>query len=557
MNRTGRFLPEAVATSALRWDILAGLTLWGVLVPEGLAYAGMAGMPVQAGLYTLLVSLPLYFLLGKSPVLVCAATSSESILMAAVVAPLAFADPARYAILTALLILTTGVLFLAAGLCRLGRVASFLSKPVMTGFVFGLAIFISANQLHKILGLPRGHGDIFMQLLQMGGSLGHCNPVTVCVGGTALLLLYILERYAPRIPAGLCIMALGIGASRLFELSLVHGVAIVHTFKPGLPDLVVPAINLKDVLDLAPAAAGLALVAFSQAIGAVESYAEKSERHADADRELIALGAANVASSFVGGLLAGGSMSSTAVNMAAGARSKLSTLVTACMVLLTVCFFTPVFQELPEAILGAVVMHAVFKLMKVSEMRRYLALNPIEFVLAMIALLGVVFLDILPGLALSVVASLLRLIMYASKVEVAVLGAVDSCSRVWLNTTEHPQAIETPGVRVLRLDRPLFFANAEGFRARIDELRRKEPKAKAVVLQMAGNMRLCVTGADMIASLARSMRGDGVQLAFVDPAPKVLQALRANGIFATGGEEHVYRSVDEAVAKLAGLPPKV
>ncbi len=306
----GRIAPGA--------DLLAGLTLWGVLVPEALAYAGMAGMPASAGLFTLLASLPLYFLCGGSPVLVCAATSVESIMMAAVVAPLAGGDAARYLGLMALLIATTGIVFLAGGLLRLGRATSFLSKPVMTGFTCGLAIYIAADQLHKLLGLPHGHGDTLRQIAQLAAGIGRCNPATASVGVASLALLFVLERLTPRVPAGLCVMVLGLVASKAFALGETHGVAVIQGIRAGLPSLALPHGGMADVRAVVPAALGLALVAFSQALGAVRSYAPRFGVGVDADRELRALGLANLGSALLCGLLAGGSMSSTAVNVAAG-----------------------------------------------------------------------------------------------------------------------------------------------------------------------------------------------------------------------------------------------
>ena len=556
-NASGGWIgPDAFSRSFLRTDILAGLTLWGVLVPEGLAYAGMAGLPVQVGLYTLVASLPLYFLLGRSPVLVCAATSAESIMLAAIVAPLAGADPVRYAVLAGLLVLLTGTIFLAAGLLRLGRVSAFLSKPVMTGFVFGLAISIAANQLHKILGLPRGHGDIPAQLAHLAGHLDQCNPATVAVGGGALALVLLLERTLPRLPAGLVIMALGICLSRLLNLGPQHGVSTVAAFPAGLPGIVWPLLNRQDLLALAPASLGLALVAFSQALGAVAGYAGKSGRPVEADRELTALGLANLGSSFLGGLLAGGSMSSTAVNVAAGARTRFSTLVTALMVVLTLCFFTPALQGLPEAILGAVVLHAVLGLMKVAEMRRYYRLNRIEFSLAMVALLGVVVLDILPGLVLAVAASLLRLIFYAGNVNLSILGQLDGCAPVWVDMGQYPQAREAAGIRVLRLNMPLFFANAGKFHAVVTQLCRQQPAPRALVLHLPANPRLCITATDMLLAVARELRAARVELAFVDPAPETLRILRASGLLALVGEAHVYPGIAEAVAALDPGTPR-
>ena len=538
----GRITPGA--------DVLAGLTLWGVLVPEALAYAGMAGMPASAGLYTLLASLPLYFLFGGSPVLVCAATSVESIMMAAAVAPLAGGDAARYLTLMALLVATTGIVFLAGGLLRLGRATSFLSKPVMTGFTCGLAIYIAADQLHKLVGLPHGHGDTLRQIAQLVTGIGRSNPATACVGVASLALLFVLERLAPRVPAGLCVLALGLLASKAFALGETHGVAVVQNVRAGLPALALPHGGMADVRAVFPAALGLALVAFSQALGAVRSYAPRFGVRAEPDRELRALGLANLGSALLGGLLAGGSMSSTAVNVAAGARSRVATLVTTVLVVLTLTFFTPVFRGLPEAVLGAVVMHAVVRLFNLSELRRFSRINPVEFALAMLALAGVVLLDILPGLVLAVAASLTRLLMVASDVNLTVMGELAGCGPFWVDTAQHPEAMEVPGVRVLRMDGALFFANAEKFRAAVLSLAGQAPVPGAVAIQLRANGRLCITAADMLRTLARELADHGVRLAFIEPAPATLRMLRQNGVLELVGEKRVYPSIERAVADL-------
>lgn len=532
-------------------DILAGMTLWGVLVPEGLAYAGMAGMPLEMGLYTLLASLPLYFLFGGSSVLVCSATSAEAIMTAAIVAPLAGLDPHRYASLTVLLVLVTGAIFVAAGACRLGRVASFLSKPIMTGFIFGLAIYIAVSQLHKVLGVHRGHGSTLMQLAHLLTNPDRINLVSTAVGGAALALIFLFERFAPRLPASLAVMALGIAGARLFELDSLQLMATVHSFPAGLPGVSLPEVTFADIESLIPPSIGLALVAFSQALGAAEGFAAKTGQRVDADRELRALGIANVGSSLMGGILAGGSMSSTAVNVAAGAKSQASTLTSWVMVILTLCFFTPVLRGFPEAILGAVVIHAVVRLMKVGEMKRYRALNRIDFILALVALGGVIFLNVLPALVIALAASVIRLVLYASNVSIAVLGRVGDDESLWMDTDQCPEAREAPGLRVLRLDRPLFFGNADRVHTRVLELCGSLPGGSTVVLDLKVNARLCVTGVDMLRSLAGELRDASIQMAVIEPAPEVLGILDKAGVLAAMGDGHVYQSAEHAARSLA------
>ncbi len=550
------WLPRYKA-SYITADLFAGLTLWGLLIPEGLAYAGMAGAPVEAGLYTLLASLPLYFLFGESRMFVCASTSSSSIMMAAVVAPLAGGDPARYAVLLLLLVLVVGVLFLLAGLFRLGAVSAFLSEPVMTGFVFGMAVFIAASQAHKVFGLPKGSGDTLLQLAHMAEHILSANPATTCVGLGALALLFVMERALPRLPAGLFVLALGIGAAHFFNLETAYGVSSVGVFPPGPPHPAVPAIALTDLALLAPGAAGVALVAFSQALGTAGAYAAKFGQEVDADRELVAMGLANIGSFFLGGLVNGGSMSSTAVNDAAGARTQLSTLAAGFMTVLTLFFLTPLFHGLPEAVLGAIVIHAVVRLMKVREMARFFRWDRQEFGLALIALSGVVCLNIFTGLMIAVAASLLRLVWRASKLRISVMGILPGLDGVFVSRDQHATAREIPGVTVLRLDGALFFANTAILRDRVRGLLAADPKPRAVALWLAGNAELGVSSAGVLLSLARQACASGVILAFISPAPKVAAMLRRSGVAAVCGEDRFYPDIRLAVRALtAGAAPQ-
>lgn len=534
-------------------DILAGLTLWGLLIPEGLAYAGMAGAPVEAGLYTLLASLPLYFLFGPSRMFVCASTSSSSIMMAAAVAPLAGADPARHLTLLLLLVLLVGVIFLLAGLMRLGFVSAFLSEPVMTGFVFGMAIYIAASQIPKLVGIPKTSGDTVVQLFHLAEHIGRAVPATVCTGAGALILLFVLERLLPRLPAGLFVIGFGIAAVHLLGLDTDLGVTTVGAFPSGLPGAHPPHIRLADVAALAPGAAGVALVAFSQALGTAGNYAAKFGQDVDADRELTAMGLANIGSFFLGGLVNGGSMSSTAVNDAAGARTQVSTLAAALMAMMTLLFFTPVFHDLPETVLAAIVIHAVARLMKVSEMRRFFRWDKGEFALAMIALLGVICLNIFSGLMIAVAASLLRLIWKASKLRISVMGVLPGCGAPFVSLDQRPDAEEIPGLCILRLDGALFFANAAQLRDRVRGLLHSTGKPREIILQLRANTELGISSAGVLLALVKEARTAGVGIAFADLCPEVLDMLRRCGVVGIVGEERMFQHLAPAVEAFQGL----
>jgi MFS superfamily sulfate permease-like transporter len=285
----------------IRFDVIAGATIWGLLVPEMIAYAGLAGLPPQAGLYTLLVTLGAYAIFGTSRHVVAAGTSAAAVLVASGVVDRGPVNPAEYATLAAGLVLLCGLLFLGAGALRLGFIAQFLSKPVMEGFVFGLAIFVTVSQLPKLFGIEKGGGDTVRQFGHLVAHLGDTSGTTLVVGVAALALLFGAEHLAPRLPGGLIALLLGIALSSAFDLSQ-HGVGVVGTVPGGLPSVGIPDLAAGDVLALLVAAAGMVLVIFSESLGAAETFAAKHGYEIDPNQELIALGFANVGSGLVGGL---------------------------------------------------------------------------------------------------------------------------------------------------------------------------------------------------------------------------------------------------------------
>jgi MFS superfamily sulfate permease-like transporter len=380
-----RWLPQYEA-GWFRVDVIAGLTLWGILVPEAIAYAALAGAPVQAGLYTLLASLVVYAILGTTRQAVSAPTSGSSIMMATVVAPFLVSDPSELAELLVLLVLVAGIIFLLCGMARLGFVVAFISHSVMTGFVFGLAIYIAVSQAPKLFGLPRVHGETLYQLWHLIAQLGAANWVTFAIGAGGLALLYLCEARAPRAPAPLMIMAAGILVVSVLGLADEHGVRVVGVVHPGLPVVGLPKVNFDDALDLLPGAFAISVFILSEALGVGYSL---SSKYVDPNQELIAIGVSNVAAACLGGLVSGCSVSSTAVNDRAGAKTQVSSLAAAAMVLITLVALMPLFRNLPQAVLGAIVIHAVARMMRLAELKRFYRFHPSEFAQALVTLLGV------------------------------------------------------------------------------------------------------------------------------------------------------------------------
>jgi high affinity sulfate transporter 1 len=528
-------------------DLIAGATIWGLLIPEMIAYATLAGLPPQAGLYTLLASLVLYAIFGTSRHLVVAGTSASAVLVYSTVSEMHPKDPEKYAALAAAVIIVTGILLVLAGLARLGFITQFLSRPVVSGFVFGLAIFVTVSQLPKLFGTEKGDGDSIRQLTHLISELGSTSLVTLAVGASTLAILFGLERFAPRVPGGLVVLVLGIGVSSVFNL-VDHGVATVGKIPTGLPSIDTPDVTANELWVLIPSAIGMLLVIFSEALGAAQTYAEKHRYRIDPNQEMIALGAANLGSGLFGGLAAGGSLSQTAVNESAGARSQMSPIVAAVLSLVTVVALTPLFEDLPEAVLGALIIFAVSHLMRVREMRTFYRLVPREFWLGMLTLGGVVILDVLPGLGLGVGASILLLVYRESRPHLSVLGEDLEHPGAFVDVRHHPGAVPVAGIVVVRPNAPLFYANAQSVRDAIEGLVAGTEGVHTVILNLDANDEIDITSADSLNRLAESLERDHIRLALAHVHQPTREIAGRDGLVSRIGPDQIFPNVAAAVA---------
>jgi sulfate permease, SulP family len=540
----------------LRGDVIAGLTLWGILVPEGIAYAAMAGAPPEAGLYTLLGSLVVYAILGTTRQAVCAPTSGSSIMIAAVLASFLVTNTEELVKLLILLVLLVGVILLLCGLLRLGFVTAFISHSVMTGFIFGLAIHIAVNQAPKLFGLPRGHGETIDQLWHLIGQLSGTHWTTFAIGAGALALLYVLEARDPRTPAPLITMVAGILIVSIFQLSDHYGVRIVGALQTGLPTLSLPKINLDDVLDLLPGAFAIVLFVVSETLGVGHSLGRQYGYDIDPNQELVALGAANVTAACLGGLVSGCSMSSTAVNDRAGAKSQVSSLAAAGMVSITLVALMPLFHDLPEAVLGAIVIYAVTRMMKVSELKRFYRFHIDEFAQAMLALLGVITVGILPGLAIAIVLSLLRFIWGASHLSVSRLRPVPGHEHSYADMETPAEEGAIRGLEILRLNGPLFFANAQRFRDEVRSVLSRSTPLKAILIDLHANFGIDLSSTDMLLGLVAEAKKDNTETIFAELQDPVRQMFRRCGLLDRVGEDRLFPTVDDGVQDfLKRYPP--
>jgi len=532
-------------------DAIAGLTLWGLLAPEAMAYAGIAGLPPEMGLYTLLASLVVYALLGTSRHLSVQPTSATAALIASTVVALGVSasDMATYQSYAIMLVLLVGVGFCVAGLARLGFITQFLSKPVMDGFVTGLAVFVVIGQLNKLFGVEKGEGNSFQKLFHVFGSLPDANWTTFVVGASALALLFLLPRLSRRIPAGLVVLFLYIIVSYLLDLSGRFGVEVMGEIPQGLPSFGVPDVPASAILDMVLPAFGIVLVAYSEAIGVAREFAEKHGYEVDANQELRASGLANLLSGFLGGMIAAGSMSGSAVKEGAGARTQVSNLVAWVMVIITVLFLTPLFKTLPEAVLAALIIHALWHIVVARKLKQVRLVSRTEFVLGLLAFFGVLLTDVLQGMMIGLLASLVWFIYRSTRPHLARLGGVPGQKGVFTDISRHPENIPVPGLLILRLNSPMFYANAQSVRdharALVDEV---DPPPRAVLIDAVTQDELDVTSAEILKKLYGELQREGIEVYLAEVHAPVLESGRRMGLGEVIPDDHIFPTVSAAVA---------
>ncbi len=542
----------AYQRSWLQPDLIAGLTLWGVGVPSALAYAQMAGMPPVTGLYTAFMALFLYSILSTSRQQKVTTSSTMAVMSASVVAPLAMGDTSLYLAATSALAIIVGVMLLLAGIAKLGIIADFLSKPVITGFVFGLAINIIIGQSAKILGYSTNGGSSVQQAIYLLTHLDQTHWLTLAMGVGTLILIFWMRHKYPKIPGALVALAVGILIVTLFNLD-ERGVVIVGDIPTGLPSLSVPFVGLDTLIVLVVGAVGIVFLAVGESIGTARSFATRYRYEIDADQELIAMGVANIGTGLSHGFAADASLSTTATGDAAGAKSQISSLVASALIMLTAAFLAGLFRNLPNAVLGAVVIASVVKLIDYKEMARYLRQRPVDFMLATLAAVGVLAASVLFGLLAAVFMSLAIIIYQTSRPQLTRLGRVpDDGSYADLN--RNPPAYPVPGVLILSLDGPLYFYNANLVSSDVlAEVAAAHDRLHAVVLDLRSTPRVDITASDMLGELAERLGEQGIDLYLVVVGRARTRLLRSESH--SFSETTIWSAMHPAVvAALAGAP---
>ena len=513
----------------LRGDLIGGLTLWAILVPQALAYASIADVSPVVGLYAAPGALLLYAALGSSRVLVMGPMAAAAALSAATVADVVPVGDGRFAMLTAGLAIVAGVAALIAGLLRLGFLADFISPPVLKGLIIGLALTIIVGQLPKLFGISGGAGEFFEQAWHLVTHLDETHALTLLVGGCSLAVILGLRRVAPGVPGPLVAVVVAIAAVKAFGLD----VPTVGSIASGLPSLGLPDIGLADAGQLAGGGIGVMLIAFAEGLGAAKAY---DTRDVDPNRELVALGGANLAAGLSSGMVVSGSLSKTAVNAAAGARTQASGLLAAALTVVALLFLTGLFEDLPQATLAAVVIAAVIELVDVHALvelydtytrrlgRQYGWVARPDFLAAVAALLGVTVFGTLSGLFIGVGVSLLLLIYRASRPYVAVLGRTPGPDGAYHDMESHPDARPPDGIVILRIESGLYFANAENVRSRILGAGGADG-VRGVVVDAESAPFVDVSAARMLVGAHEELRARGVRLVLARSVGQVRDVL--------------------------------
>ena len=527
----------------LRRDVVAGVVLTALLVPQGMAYAELAGLPPVTGLYATLVPLLAYAVFGPSRILVLGPDSALAPLVAAAVIPVAGADPAERVAVAGLLALMVGALLLVGAVARLGFLTDLLSKPVRLGYLAGIALIVIADQLPRLLGVPSTGERFVDDVGDFVRNLGEIDPTTAALGIGCLVVVLVSWRIAPAAPGILVAVAGSAILVRVFDLD----VSVVGAVPGGLPSLTIPSPSVDDLGRLGLAAAAIALLAFADTSVLSRSYASRLGDRVDQNRELGGLAAANLATGLFQGFPMSSSSSRTPVAEAAGARTQLTGVVAAAAIGLVLVVGTGLLKNIPTAALAAVVIAAVLRLIDVPAMRWLLRVNRGDFALAVASFAGVLVLGILPGVGFAIALSVIAVLERAWHPYSAVLGRVPAL-KGYHDTQRHPEGVQVPGLLLFRFDAPLFFANAEVFRDALHQALDAERRdVRTVVVAAEPITDVDSTAAEVLAEILAELDRRGIELAFAELKGPVKDTLRRYGLMEQIGEERFYPTIGLAV----------
>ncbi|MGV9604509.1 SulP family inorganic anion transporter [Streptomyces sp. NPDC003631] len=539
--------PSAHRRDWFRGDLVAGLTVAAYLVPQVMAYAGVAGLPPVTGLWAILPALALYALFGCSRLLSVGPESTTALMTATVVGPLAKGDPGHYVSLAAALAVTVGLLCLVARTVRLGFLADLLSRPVLVGYLAGVALIMAVDQLPRLTGVRTSRTEFFPQIWSFLGDLTRARPATVMLSIAVLAFLFVLARFFPALPGPLLAVALATAAVVVLDLDGRNGVAVIGPVPSGLPDVALPDLDALPHLMLP--AIGVLLVAYTDFILTSRAFADRTDKSTalDANQEFLALGTANLGAGLVHGFPVSSSASRTALAASAGARSQAYSLLAGAVVLAVLLFLSPLLTRMPSAALGALVIYAAGRMVDVPGFCRLASFRRRELFLALGCLVGVLVLDILYGVLVAVGLSVAELLTRVARPHDAIEGLVPGMAGMH-DVDDYPQARTIPGLVVYRYDSPLFFANAEDFRRRaLAAVTEQTDPVRWFVLNTEANVEVDITALDAVDDLRQDLTDRGIVFALARVKQDLLDQLQAYGLADSVGPDRIFPTLPTAV----------
>ena len=529
-------------------DLLAGLSVWALVVPQALSYATVVGVPTQYGLYTILGASVLYAVFASTRQVVTGPSASVAAVTAPVAALYVASTSPEYLTTVIALTLCVGVIYILLGVFRMGWISNFLAKSVLEGFIFAVGFGLVVDQLPKILGIPKAEGSYWDVLVGVVKDIDQTNAATLVVGIVAVGLLLVMRFKAPQLPRAFIVVILGILAVSAFNLA-DHGVVIVGEVPTGLPSIALPTgFSLSEWLSMAVGALAIILVSYSESIATATESAARHKQEFSPDQELIAQGAAWAGSSLVGGFAGCGSLSKTAVSESSGQKTQLAGFTVAGLTVLTLLFLAGLFSDLPQAVLGAVVVDAALGLIHFKVARRIQVASRRSFYVFVATAIGLFFVGVVAGIIFGVVLSMLLLIQGASRTPLRRM-AYDAAQQVYVEADTHPDATTPEGVLVVEVNGPLFFADAATVRTGLLNLVSAHD-ATTVVVDLEATPAVDLDGADMLTEVHRQLAETGVRLLLTHADVAELEMLRRAGTLEAIGEENVFVTVRAAVSSV-------
>jgi high affinity sulfate transporter 1 len=533
-------------TAWLPRDLVSGAVLCALLVPQGMAYAELAGLPAITGLYTTVVCLLAYAAFGPSPYLILGPDSSLGPMIAAAIIPLAAGNTEYAVALAGMLAFIVSIICISAGLARLGFIADLISKPVRVGYLAGLAVTIFIGQLPKLFGYSVDANGLIQELVAFLKNLYQTNPWTLAVGLLSLFLILGLKRWAPRIPGVLIAVVVSIALTSFFDLA-AKGVATVGVLPQGFPLPSFPSVELSALPLLIGTAFGISLVAVGDTISTSAGFAARRGYEVDGDQEMVGIGSANLLASLFQGFPVSTSGSRTAVAEQAGAKSQLTGVIAAVLVLAMLLFIPGLVQNMPQSALAAIIIAASLSLFDVAELRHFWSVRKSEFVLAIISILGVALVGVLQGIVIAVVISIFQLFERAWRPYAAVLGKPEGTPG-YHDISRYPNASQFPGLLMIRWEAPLFYANANLFRKKIRTLvAQTDPPPKWIVIAAEPINEVDTTAGDMLVDLDLELNAAGIHLVFAELKDSVKENVERYGLLETIDRRHFYPTIEVVV----------